>query len=191
MKYATAISLVLALAIAGSAIAQDQTPPPERPAVITSTLKEFRELCGLLEGRWNSDILWINEWPGANAVRGETVRGHSKITRILDGAALEMKSMQGTEETAWRLYYHPATSQIRSLYLTSGGMVGHGTLFKISDTEYGEKVDGAQKGGGVITGDIKWVFSNDRRSFMLKSKNIKLDGKPLGELKDLYKKVSP
>ena len=121
MKYATAISLVLALAIAGSAIAQDQTPPPERPAVITSTLKEFRELCGLLEGRWNSDILWINEWPGANAVRGETVRGHSKITRILDGAALEMKSMQGTEETAWRLYYHPATSQIRSLYLTSGG----------------------------------------------------------------------
>ena len=66
--------------------------------------------------------------------------------------------MQGTEESAWRLYYHPATSQIRSLYLTSGGMVGHGTLFKISDTEYGEKVDGAQKGGGVITGDIKWVF---------------------------------
>ena len=163
----------------------------EKASVKTSTLKEFRELCGLLEGRWNTDILWINEWPGANAVRGETVKGHSKVTRILDGAALEMKSMQGAEESAWRLYYHPATSQIRSLYLTSGGMVGHGTLFKISDTEYGEKVDGAQKGGGVITGDIKWVFSNDRRSFMLKSKNIKLDGKPLGELKDLYKKVSP
>ena len=88
-----------------------------KPSVRTSALKEFRELCGLLEGRWNSDILWINEWPGANAVRGETVRGHSKITRILDGAALEMKSMQGTEESAWRLYYHPATSQIRSLYL--------------------------------------------------------------------------
>ena len=46
-----------------------------KPSVRTSTLKEFRELCGLLEGRWNSDILWINEWPGANAVRGETVRG--------------------------------------------------------------------------------------------------------------------
>jgi len=104
---------------------------------------------------------------------------------------LEMKSMQGTEESAWRLYYHPSTSQIRSLYLTSGGTVGYGTLFKISDTEYGEKVDGAQKGGGVITGDIKWVFSKDGRSFMLRSKDIKLDGKPLGELKDLYKKVSP
>ncbi|MEJ6719186.1 MAG: hypothetical protein QNK82_11915 [Akkermansiaceae bacterium] len=163
----------------------------EKLSVKTSTLKEFRELCELLEGRWNADILWINEWPGANAVRGETVKGHAKVTRILDGAALEMKSMQGTEESTWRLYYHPATSQIRSLYLTSGGTVGYGTLFKISDTEYGEKVDGAQKGGGVITGDIKWVFSDDGRSFMTRSKNIKLDGKPLGELKDLYKKVSP
>ena len=84
--------------------------PHEKLSVKTSTLKEFRELCGLLEGRWNTDILWINEWPGANAVRGETVKGHAKVTRILDGAALEMKSMQGAEESAWRLYYHSSTS---------------------------------------------------------------------------------
>jgi hypothetical protein len=157
----------------------------------TSSLKEFEELCARLEGRWNVDIIWINEWPGTDAVRGETVKGHAKCTRILDGAALEMKSMQGKEETTHLWYYDAATSQIRMLRLTSGGTSFNGLIFKISDTEYGEQFSGAQKDGRAVTGTLKRVFSKDGRSFMLRSKNIKLDGKPLGELKDTYTKVSP
>ena len=158
----------------------------------TSTLKEFEELCALLEGRWNVDIIWINEWPGADAVRGETVKGHAKYTRILDGAALEMKAMQGSEETTCLWYYDAVASQIRSLWLTSGGSSFSGTFFKVSDTEYGLQLGrSGQKDGRAITGSIKWVFSKDGRSFMIRSKNMKLDGKSLGELKDTYTKVSP
>jgi hypothetical protein len=158
----------------------------------TATLEEFKELCALLEGRWNVDIIWINEWPGTDAVRGETVKGHAKCTRILDGAALEMKSMQGKEETTCLWYYDAVASQIRSLWLTSGGSSFSGTFFKISDTEYGQQLGrSGQKDGRAITGSIRWVFSKDGISFMLRSKNIKLDGKSLGGLKDTYTKVSP
>jgi len=157
----------------------------------TATLEEFKELCALLEGRWNVDIIWINDWPGTDAVRGETAKGHAKATRILDGAALEMKSMAGAGESTHLWYYDVAASQIRFLVLTSGGTSFNGLIFKISDTEYGEQFSGAQKDGRAVTGTLKRVFSKDGRSFMLRSKNIKLDGKPLGELKDTFTKVSP
>ena len=158
----------------------------------TATLEEFKELCMLLEGRWNVDVIWINDWPGADAVRGETVKGHAKVTRILDGAALELKSMQGAEENTCLWYYDAVASQIRSLWLSSGGSSFNGTFFKISDTEYGLQFGrSGQKDGRAITGGIRWVFSKDGRSFMLRSKNMKLDGKPLGELKDTFTKVSP
>ena len=53
-----------------------------------STKQDFTEMCKMFEGRWAVDIIWINEWPGAGAVRGETVRGYSKFERVLDGASL-------------------------------------------------------------------------------------------------------
>ena len=89
-------------------------------------------------------------------------------------------------------YYDAVASQIRSLWLTSGGSSFSGTFVKISDTEYGQQLGrSGQKDGRAITGSIRWVFSKDGRSFVIRSKNIELDGKSLGELKDTYTKVSP
>ena len=164
----------------------------EEASVKTATRAEFEEFCSHLEGRWNVDIIWINDWPGADAVRGETVKGHSRFTRILDGAGLEMVSMQGAEEVKCLWYYDAVKSQIRSLWITSGGSFFNGPWHKGNETTYGHSLGlSGQKDGQRIAGSVRWEFSKDFRSFTVRSQNITLAGSPLGELKDTYTKVSP
>ena len=174
---------VLALSVA----AQSQTQPQK------STLKDFNEMCALLEGRWAVDVTWIHNWAGANAVQGETAKGYEKFERILDGSALRMTGMEGAQEVSELFYYDAAASLIKSVRVGSGGSYYQSTHWKISKTQYEIQI-GAHSGernGAVISGNVTREFSTDGRSFMMKSKTLKLGGKQLGELKDAHKKVSP
>lgn len=157
-----------------------------------STKQAFTEMCKLFEGRWAVDIIWINEWPGAGAVRGETVRGYSKFERVLDGASLRWSGMQGNEEAQGFMYYDADASLIRSVRLTSGGNYSQAVMWKISESVYGFKLErSGQKDGSALTGSGRWTFSNGGKRLKVTSNNFKSDGKKLGELKDTFHKVSP
>ena len=157
-----------------------------------STKQAFTEMCKLFEGRWAVDIIWINEWPGAGAVRGETVRGYSKFERVLDGASLRWSGMQGNEESQGFMYYDADASLIRSVRLTSGGNYSQAVMWKISESVYGFKLErSGQKDGSALTGSGRWTFSSGGKRLKVTSNNFKSDGKKLGELKDTFHKVSP
>ena len=157
-----------------------------------STKQTFAKMCELFEGRWAVDIIWINEWPGAGAVPGETVRGYSKFERVLDGESLRWSGMQGNEEIQGFMYYDADASLIRSVRLTSGGNYSQAVMWKISDSVYGFKLErSGQKDGSGLTGSGRWTFSNGGKHLKVTSNNFKSDGRQLGELKDTFHKVSP
>jgi hypothetical protein len=157
-----------------------------------STKQVFTEMCKLFEGRWAVDVIWINEWPGAGAVRGETVRGYTKFERVLDGESLRWSGMQGNEEIQGFMYYDANASLIRSVRLTSGGNYSQAVMWRISESVYGFKLErSGQKDGSSLTGSGRWTFSNGGKSLKVTSNNFKSDGKDLGELKDMFHKVSP
>jgi hypothetical protein len=47
------------------------------PSVQTTSRREFKEFCRLMEGRWGGDVIWVANWPGFGK-RGDKVTAYAE-----------------------------------------------------------------------------------------------------------------
>ena len=59
----------------------------EQAASMQSTPEDFEEFSQVMQGRWISEIIWINDWPGFGE-RGDSVTGYAEYQIGEDGKVL-------------------------------------------------------------------------------------------------------
>lgn len=157
----------------------------------TSTASEFRELGQLLVGRWQSDVKFIESWPGEEKGRGERVVGYANFKYAADRQVILGTETGGNNIGHWMLVYNGVSKQIKLVIAGSAGTVIEAVVWKKSSGKYGVKLTGGgQADGKALGGVAEWGFSNSNKILTMQGK-ITLDGNELDPYKDIYKRLSP
>ena len=153
--------------------------------------KDFREFGDLLVGRWIRDIVYIHDWKGAPGGRGAKATGYHEFQWINDGQAVREVSVDGETRGENVFCADPVSNRILCFGSDSTGGSIVGEWKKTGDNQWtltpiqGGTGDGEKFGGSVI-----YQFSSDGKRIDT-SGIVTLNGKPLDELQDVLRRLSP
>ena len=133
MKIAASTTALLVAVFAVPAFAQE------------STREDFRDLCQAWQGRWVGDVTWVADVPGFGK-KGEKATAYADCKPAQDGNALIVNFYGGDGSATWLVVFDAGTKQIKSLWVTSGGVVSHSVIYKDGE-KWIEKGHGSQPDG--------------------------------------------
>ena len=133
MKLTTLTTALLVAILASSASAQK------------TSRDEFREFCKALEGRWLGDVKLAADRPGFGK-KGEKLTAYAECSVTEDGNAMLARYFAGEGSGTWLICYDAAAKQIKSLWVTSGGIANQSTIRKRGDN-WVERTTGSDPDG--------------------------------------------
>ena len=128
----------------------------DQDSSLQSTPEEFREFSEAMQGRWMSEIIWINDWPGFGE-RGDSVTGYAEYQISEDGKVLTGRFYAGPGSATILTYYDEGKKQILEHQVSSGGNVWVNLVYK-ENGEWNYKITGSTGDGKEITGSaIRYI----------------------------------
>ena len=158
----------------------------DQDPILQSTPEEFREFSEAMQGRWISEIIWINDWPGFGE-RGDTVTGYAEWQIGLDGKVVNGREYIGPGSGRSILYYDEYRKQITDHVVTSGGNVFVHYIYK-DNGEWNYKITGSTGDGKEITGSAIRYISDQGQTHRWIGEMF-IDGEELDPLRDTYRRI--
>lgn len=157
----------------------------------SATAEDFALMGKMHQGRWVGDVKFIADWPGETLGEGSNVVSYAEYKWTLDEKVLERIENVGNSQVKQIFFYDAPGKKIRFAWVNSSGACLYGHLWKTSDTSFGWRITGGGLSDGrAETGTGEVVFSNEGNTCAIKGQ-VKLDGKDLAKLNDVYKRLSP
>ena len=158
----------------------------EQAASMQSTPEDFEEFSQVMQGRWISEIIWINDWPGFGE-RGDSVTGYAEYQISEDGKVLTGRFYVGPGSATILTYYDEGKKQILEHQVSSGGNVWVNLIYK-ENGEWNYKITGSTGDGKEITGSaIRYI--SDQGQTQRYSGEMFIDGEELDPLRDSFRRI--
>jgi len=181
MKYMI-LNLVCISLISTTVFSADDDQDPS----LQSTPEEFREFSEAMQGRWMSEIIWINDWPGFGE-RGDSVTGYAEYQISEDGKVLTGRFYAGPGSATILTYYDEGKKQILEHQVSSGGNVWVNLVYK-ENGEWNYKITGSTGDGKEITGSaIRYI--SDQGQTQRYIGEMFIDGEELDPLRDSFRRI--
>ena len=158
----------------------------DQDPILQSTPEEFREFSEAMQGRWMSEIIWINDWPGFGE-RGDSVTGYAEYQIGEDGKVLTGRFYAGPGSATILTYYDEGKKQILEHQVSSGGNVWVNLVYK-ENGEWNYKITGSTGDGKEITGSaIRYI--SDQGQTQRYIGEMFIDGEELDPLRDSFRRI--
>ena len=158
----------------------------DQDSSLQSTPEEFREFSEAMQGRWMSEIIWINDWPGFGE-RGDSVTGYAEYQISEDGKVLTGRFYAGPGSATILTYYDEGKKQILEHQVSSGGNVWVNLVYK-ENGEWNYKITGSTGDGKEITGSaIRYI--SDQGQTQRYIGEMFIDGEELDPLRDSFRRI--
>ena len=158
----------------------------DQDSSLQSTPEEFREFSEAMQGRWMSEIIWINDWPGFGE-RGDSVTGYAEYQIGEDGKVLTGRFYAGPGSATILTYYDEGKKQILEHQVSSGGNVWVNLVYK-ENGEWNYKITGSTGDGKEITGSaIRYI--SDQGQTQRYIGEMFIDGEELDPLRDSFRRI--
>ncbi len=158
----------------------------DQDSSLQSTPEEFREFSEAMQGRWMSEIIWINDWPGFGE-RGDSVTGYAEYQISEDGKVLTGRFYAGPGSATILTYYDEGKKQILEHQVSSGGNVWVNLVYK-ENGEWNYKITGSTGDGKEITGSaIRYISDQEQTQRYIGEMFI--DGEELDPLRDSFRRI--
>ncbi|MDP6095367.1 MAG: hypothetical protein QGG67_05160 [Gammaproteobacteria bacterium] len=168
--------------IATSAVSANQ----EQTTSMQSSLEDFKEFSQAMQGRWISEIVWINDWPGFGK-RGDTEIGYTEFQIAQNGRVMTGRGYAGPGSDISLTYYDVGKGQIFQHVVSSGGNVWTHIIYKEND-EWNYNIMGSTGDGKEITGSaIRYISDQGQTHRWLGEMFI--DGEKLDPLRDSFRRI--
>ena len=151
-----------------------------------SSLDEFYEFGEVIQGRWVSEIIWINDWPGYGK-RGDTDTGYAEYQISHNRRVVTGREYAGPGSDRSLLYYDASKQQIVQQVLSSGGNLFTHLIYK-KDGEWNYKIMGSTGEGQEITGSAIRYISDQGQTHRWIGEMF-IDGERLDPLRDTYRRI--
>jgi hypothetical protein len=152
-----------------------------------STREDFQDFCRAWEGRWVGNVTWVADLPGFGK-KAEQVTAYADCTVAEDGNAMICRYYGGDGSATWIVVYDAGDKQIKSLWVTSGGILAHDTLYKKGDKwivrGHGSHPDGTK------TEATQTVTITDSGNTHTWKGSVTIGGKKADEVHDVWRRVS-
>ena len=158
----------------------------EQTTSMQSTPEEFKEFSQVMQGRWISQIIWINDWPGFGK-RGDSVTGYAEYQIGEGGKVLNGRFYAGPGSATVLTYYDEGKKQILEHQVSSGGNVWVNLIYK-ENGEWNYKITGSTGDGKEITGSaIRYI--SDQGQVQRYTGEMFIDGEDLDPLRDSFRRI--
>ena len=174
---------VCCLVLIGSTIV---SATQEQATLMESSLEEFHEFSQAIQGRWRSEIIWINDWPGYGK-RGDTETGFAEFQISHNGRVVTGREYTGPGSDKSLLYYDVRKKQIIQQVVSSGGNLFTHLIYK-NDGEWNYKIMGSTGEGKEITGSAIRYISDEGQTHKWIGEMF-IDGEMLDPLRDTYRRI--
>ena len=158
----------------------------EQTASMQSTPEDFEEFSQVMQGRWISEIIWINDWPGFGE-RGDSVTGYAEYQIGEDGKVLTGRFYAGPGSATILTYYDEGKKQILEHQVSSGGNVWVNLVYK-ENGEWNYKITGSTGDGKEITGSAIRYISDQGQTHRWVGEMF-IDGEDLDPLRDSFRRI--
>jgi hypothetical protein len=149
----------------------------------TATREDFKEFCGLLEGRWTSDVTLTFDQPPIGK-KGDKVAATFNVKRDADVDALVARGTWGSATGISTFGYNAAEKKIAGLFVDSTGYYGNMTYYK-KDGIWMEQSSGSL-GDGKKEASTSTIKFSDKNTKMVLTGTGTVDGKSVDPRNDTY-----
>ncbi len=158
----------------------------EQTTSMQSTPEDFEEFSQVMQGRWISEIIWINDWPGFGE-RGDSVTGYAEYQISEGGKVIIGRYYAGPGSATDLIYYDVGKKQILEHQVSSGGNVWVNVIYK-ENGEWNYKITGSTGGGKAITGSAIRYISDQGQTHRWIGEMF-IDGEELDPLRDSFRRI--
>ncbi len=151
-----------------------------------SSPEDFKEFSEAMQGRWVSEIVWINDWPGFGK-KGDTDTGYAEWQIGLNGKVVNGREYVGPGSGRSFIYYNEHTKQITEHIVTSGGNVWVHYIYKYGG-EWNYKITGSTGDGKEVTGSAVRYISDQGQTHRWIGEMF-IEGEDLDPLRDTYRRI--
>lgn len=151
------------------------------------TRKDFKEWCRLNSGRWMGDVTLVADIPGMGK-KGETLTSYYEAATAQDGNVLIEKFYAGEGSSMGMSLFDGRINRIRTMWITSSGVLNYGTTWKVGDKWVGTDV-GCNPDGTKIVSTGVLTFSEDGKTATAIGSSL-IDGEKTDEWNNTWRKLT-